>query len=103
MRNVLVSDLEDNPTDFIVSATWCGPCKQMKQVFKELDVPYIDADIDEDYVNDFFRDNKLSITSYPTLVTYNNKFKTSDMSPMLYLKMIKKDLESKQEIQFEEK
>ena len=101
MRRVSPSDLESNPEDFMVTATWCAPCKNIKKAFVHLDFAYIEADIDEDYVTQFFKNNKLEIMHFPTLVTYNNKFEISQYHPANYLKLV--DLTKAKEDQIEYK
>lgn len=99
MRRVSPSDLESNPEDFMVTATWCAPCKNIKKAFAHLDFAYIEADIDEDYVTQFFKNNKLEIMHFPTLVTYGNKFEISTTPVVAYLKLL--DLQRLREDQVE--
>ena len=44
MRQVSIKDLEKNPESFMISTTWCPPCKQMKQIHKASDFAYLNYD-----------------------------------------------------------
>lgn len=70
-----VSEDLDFPILTIVSATWCGPCKQLhNQISSNIDKleDLIILNVDGDKNPDFMRANK--INSYPTLIFNNKKY-----------------------------
>lgn len=64
----------DKPIVIDVSATWCGPCQQMKPIFeqlaKELGDTYKFAELNVDEARDLAI--KFNVTSVPTFIFMNN-------------------------------
>lgn len=58
------------------SSTWCGPCKQMKPIIKELtakhDIDTVDATKDPQTCKDF------NVTTVPTLILWNEHWEPKD-------------------------
>ncbi len=78
--------LEKNNLDELISedvtlvdfyAEWCGPCKMMDEVLKELDSKYKIIKVDTDKFNDITF--KYRIMSIPTIVVFKNKNKVKEI------------------------
>ncbi len=78
--------LEKNNLDELISedvtlvdfyAEWCGPCKMMNEVLKELDSKYKIIKVDTDKFNDITF--KYRIMSIPTIIVFKNKNKVKEI------------------------
>ncbi len=78
--------LEKNNLDELISedvtlvdfyAEWCGPCKMMDEVLKELDSKYKIIKVDTDKFNDITF--KYRIMSIPTIIVFKNKNKVKEI------------------------
>lgn len=58
-------------------ATWCGPCKMMDEVLKELDSKYKIIKVDTDKFNAIAF--KYRIMSIPTIIVFKNKNKVKEI------------------------
>lgn len=66
----------DNKDDTLVVmdfyATWCGPCKKMEPVLKDLERKYRDVNFYKMDIDENFLDEILELTSVPTYVFVKN-------------------------------
>jgi len=102
MREVTAKELIENPETFVMSASWCGPCKALKHSFKDVDVPYLNYDEDEHDTLLLLMKNGIVISRFPTLVEYKEKFEVSPQVPSFYLAMARKAKHEKDYIEFTE-
>ena len=103
MIEFTIDQIKEEPQDFMMSASWCTPCKHIKIMNKYTDVAYINLDEDESAVESWCRDNNIIVRAFPTLIEYRNgKFFVSNMDIHRYLDNKRKEQRNKDYIEFKE-
>lgn len=104
MVEFTIDEIKKEPQTFMMSASWCPPCQQLKKMYKFVPVPYVNMDDDTDNVEEFCNDNNLMIRAFPTLIEYKNgKFVISNIDPGRYLINKKKEMLADDYIDFDER
>jgi len=95
MRQLTLEDLIENPQTFMVSASWCAPCRSIKKTFQNFDFPYINYDEEDEHdITVFMLKNGLNVQSFPTIVEYKDNYSVETKLPaVIYIAQKKRDSE----------